>query len=77
MYKNLKIKKRISISLTKFNPSLKNDKWGKTYRNGLHKNTDEINSISFYTLTIYVFKITLVIEHKNKMGHCPCLKSNL
>jgi len=71
MYKLFKITKRKSISFEIFRKQIKKQKNApKSFHTGLHKHSDTLNSIDFYSLTVYTFRITLVIEQKNPRGHC-------
>jgi len=71
MYKRFKITKRKSISFETFRKKVKKQiTIPKSYHTGIHKHSDDINSIDFYSLTIYTFRITLIIEQKNPRGHC-------
>jgi len=71
MYKRFKITKRKSISFETFRKRVKKQMTiPKSYHTGIHKHSDNINSIDFYSLTIYTFRITFVLERKFKKGHC-------
>jgi len=71
MYKLFKITKRKSISFETFRKQVKKQMTiPKSYHTGIYKSSDNINSIDFYSLTIYTFRITLIIERKFKKGHC-------
>ena len=71
MYKSFKLTKRTTISFEKFRKPIKRLMHAPiSYHNGLHKHTDKINGIDFYFLTIYVFRLSIIIKCKYKCGHC-------
>jgi hypothetical protein len=71
MYKSFKLNKRTTLSVEKFRKSIKTLMHApKSYHTGLHKHTDSINGIDFYSLTVYIFRISVIIERKYKCGHC-------
>ena len=71
MYKSFKINKRVIISFERFRKSiLKMNDCPKCYFTGFHKDTDQMNGLVFYTLTIYNYMVTLVVKNKYNAGHC-------
>ena len=71
MYKSFKLNKRITISFEKFRKSIKKLMHAPiSYHTGIHKHTDTINGINFYSLTVYVFRLSVIVESKHKCGHC-------
>lgn len=61
MYKRIKITKRIRVTFGTLRKKTKP-------HNGFNKSYDDINGISFYSLTIHLFIITLIIERN--VGCC-------
>ena len=78
MYKSFKLNKAVTISFVKFRKTIKKLRHVPvSYPTGIHKHTDTINEIDFYSLTVYLFRISVIVERKHKRGHCALQFTNL
>lgn len=65
MYKSIKIKKNITVSVEKFKKSAKYI--SKVYKSGFHKWEDKLNGLVFYSVVLGVYRLILV-EEKQGLG---------
>ena len=68
MYRQLKLTKRLSVSLSNFRKTSKNTH--KAYSNGFYKNTDNINEFDMYFFILGLYRVIITIKHKNPTGCC-------
>lgn len=68
MYKDFKLTKRVKVAINKFKKSSKNTH--KAYSNGFYKNTDDINEFDSYFFILGLYRIIVIIKHKNPSGIC-------